>query len=249
MNDPIQPPKVNPPPPRLPQPRTDLADRLKEEYKPMDKAPSMLSTAEALLRNPGRVLYELQHEKASLVTWCLLGVALLCLAAYGVTAGMFSLGAQLWAAPLKLTAGAFFSALICFPSLVIFSCLAGSNVTIGDAGRLLVGMLSLTALLLLGFAPVSWIFGQSTESVAFMGALHLIFWATGTYYGIRFLNGANLHLEGQRARHLRVWAVIFIAVSLQMSTALRPIIGTSDDFLQSEKKFFLVHWGDCLAGE
>jgi hypothetical protein len=234
------------PPP--PTPRAGLADRLKDEYKPMDKGVSMLSAAEALLRHPGRVLYEMQHANCARITLCLWGVALICLVAYGLTAGTFSCGRQVWAAPLKLTVGAFFSALICFPSLVIFSCLGGSTMTVGEAGRLLVGMLTLTALLLLGFAPVSWIFGQSTESVAFMGTLHIVFWAIGTYYGLRFLGAANLNMEGQRARHLRVWAVVFVAVSLQMSTALRPIIGSSDDLLPSQKKFFLVHWGDVLAG-
>ena len=32
----------------------------------------------------------------------------------------------------------------------------------------------------------------------------------------------------------------------QMTTALRPIVGTSDDFLPKEKKFFLKHWFEQL---
>ena len=31
-----------------------------------------------------------------------------------------------------------------------------------------------------------------------------------------------------------------------MTTALRPIIGTSDTFLPREKKFFVAHWLDTL---
>jgi hypothetical protein len=31
-----------------------------------------------------------------------------------------------------------------------------------------------------------------------------------------------------------------------MTTALRPILGKSDTFFPTEKKFFLGHWGDCL---
>jgi hypothetical protein len=27
---------------------------------------------------------------------------------------------------------------------------------------------------------------------------------------------------------------------------LRPIVGKADTFLPTEKKFFLVHWADCL---
>jgi len=35
-------------------------------------------------------------------------------------------------------------------------------------------------------------------------------------------------------------------VALQMTTALRPILGTSDTFLPTEKQFFGTHWADCL---
>jgi hypothetical protein len=31
-----------------------------------------------------------------------------------------------------------------------------------------------------------------------------------------------------------------------MTTALRPIIGTADTFLPTQKQFFVSHWGDCL---
>ena len=48
---------------------------------------------------------------------------------------------------------------------------------------------------------------------------------------------------------LNVWIVIFLLVALQMTTALRPILGTSKTFLPMEKKFFLAHWGDCLKGQ
>ena len=45
--------------------------------------------------------------------------------------------------------------------------------------------------------------------------------------------------------------VIFILVALQMTTALRPIIGTSDKFLpaSTDKKFFIGHWADSIKNE
>jgi hypothetical protein len=228
-------------------PLPDRSDRIRREYLPMEKPPGALSSAEALLRQPGRIVYELTHERAGAAAGYLLAVALICLLAYGVTAGMFSWGDQIWAAPLKIALGQFLSALICLPSLVIFSCLAGSKATIADVGRLLVGMLSLTALLLLGFAPVSWIFAQSTESIAFMAALHFAFWGIGIYHGLRFLYEAAGFLDGRRLRHLVTWSAIFILVCLQMTTTLRPILGTSDSFLQTGKKFFVTHWMDGLT--
>ena len=48
---------------------------------------------------------------------------------------------------------------------------------------------------------------------------------------------------------LNVWVVIFLLVALQMTTALRPILGKSDRFFPTEKKFFIGHWGDCLKSQ
>ena len=45
---------------------------------------------------------------------------------------------------------------------------------------------------------------------------------------------------------LRTWVIIFVMVMLQMSAALRPLLGTSDDFRPKQKKFFLSHWSDCI---
>ena len=40
--------------------------------------------------------------------------------------------------------------------------------------------------------------------------------------------------------------MIFVLVAVQMTTALRPILGKADTFLPTEKQFFMSHWGDCL---
>jgi hypothetical protein len=37
-----------------------------------------------------------------------------------------------------------------------------------------------------------------------------------------------------------------VLVVLQMTTALRPIVGTADTFFPTEKRFFLSHWGESL---
>ena len=79
-----------------------------------------------------------------------------------------------------------------------------------------------------------------------MGALHLIFWAIATFFGLRFLENGFSHSKARSNAGLNTWIVIFMLVALQMTTALRPIVGTADTFMPTEKKFFLSHWGDCL---
>jgi hypothetical protein len=163
-----------------------------------------------------------------------------------VVVGTFSGGQQLWIAPVKIAAGLMISALICLPSLYIFTCLSGSHARLSEIFGLLAGMLMLTTMLLIGFAPVAWIFSQSTESLAWMGALHLIFWFIATIFGLRFLEAGFSQSNARSHAGFHTWVVIFLLVAVQMTTALRPILGTADTFFPTEKKFFLAHWGDCL---
>ena len=204
---------------------------------------------EALLKFPGRIIHELQNNwRAALPLWLLL-FALLGMLAYGVVIGSFSGGTQLWIAPAKIAMGTILSILICLPSLYIFACLSGIDAHLRTVTGVLFAAVSLSALLLIGFAPVAWIFSQSTESVAFMAALHIGLWAIAIMFGLRLLEAMGDSLGGSARNHLKFWSVIFIVVCLQMMTTLRPIVGTSDRFLPIEKKFFLTYWAETLRNE
>jgi hypothetical protein len=156
---------------------------------------------------------------------------------------------QLWAAPLKIILGLTVSGLMCLPSLYIFSCLAGLRAGFSTLLSVMAGMLALTALLLAGFAPVLWIFGQSTESLGFMGLLTLVIWGIAGSFGLGLLKKAETFYGTTGGSHLSVWLFIFTLVALQMSTALRPILGPGEQtsFLPEKKMFFLEHWLDDLG--
>jgi hypothetical protein len=208
--------------------------------------PNVIVAIEAILRQPRRVIFQLRQPGAGRLIGMMLFVSVICSLIYGVVAGTFSGGTQLWAAPVKIAVGLMISALICLPSLYIFTCLGGSQARLVEVSGLLAGLLMLMTILLIGFAPVAWIFSQSTESLAWMGTLHLIFWFIATVFGLRFLEAGLSHSNARSLAGFRTWVVIFLLVALQMTTALRPILGTSGTFLPAEKKFFVAHWGDCL---
>jgi hypothetical protein len=208
--------------------------------------PNVIAAIEALLRQPRRMMFQLRQPGAGKLIATMLFISIVCSLIYGVVVGTFSGGQQLWIAPVKIAAGLMISALICLPSLYIFTCLSGSQARLAEVFGLLAGMLMLMTILLIGFAPVAWIFSQSTESLAWMGALHLIFWFIATIFGLRFLEAGFSHSNARSHAGFHTWIIIFLLVAVQMTTALRPIIGTSDTFFPNEKKFFLVHWGDCL---
>jgi hypothetical protein len=245
MND-INPTSQVPPqiPPSIPPsygPRS-----LGDDPAEREPIPGFVPVIECILRQPRRVMFQLRQPGSGKLIAAMLFVTVACSLVYGAVVGSFSGGTQWWAAPVKVSAGLLISALICLPSLYIFACLSGSQARLAEIFGLVAGLLMLMTILLIGFAPVAWLFSQSTESVAWMGALHLLFWFISTLFGLRFLENGFSHSKARSAAGLRTWVVIFVLVVLQMTTALRPLVGTADTFLPTEKIFFLNHWTKWL---
>jgi hypothetical protein len=137
---------------------------------PLGGKPDLKTLFETLLRQPQALVARLAepgHDATSRFT----GLAFVSFLFFGLVLGCFAKNEQLWAAPAKITAGLLVSGLICFPSLYIFSTLAGARVSISQLAACLAGALALAGLLLLGFAPAVWIFAESTDSLGFMGTL------------------------------------------------------------------------------
>lgn len=221
--------------------------RLGDDPGDRESIHGLAGLVEAVLRHPRRVIYQLRHGAPGGLIVPLLVVAVAFVAVYGLIIGSFSGGAQWWAAPVKMAMGTVVTAAICLPSLYIFTCLGGSPARLHEVAGALGGLLTLMTLLLIGFAPVAWLFSQSTESVAMMGFLHLIFWMVAARFGLRFMFVAFRHFGLRTEAGLKVWAMIFLLVSLQMTAALRPILGSADTFFPTDKKFFAAHWMDCLT--
>jgi hypothetical protein len=55
--------------------------------------------------------------------------------------------------------------------------------------------MALLTILLIGFAPVAWVYSQSFDNLAAMGALHLGFWSIATCFRVRFLSSGFGYLE------------------------------------------------------
>src|ERR1043166_6662701 len=173
------PPQFPPQIPSVPPPARALGD------DPQERAsiPTGIAAIEGLLRQPRRVMYQLRQPGSGRLIAAMLFIAIVCSLIYGVVVGSFSGGTQWWAAPVKICVGLLISALICLPSLYIFTCLSGSQARLVEIFGLLAGLLMLMTILLIGFAPVAWLFSQSTQSVLWMGVLHLIFWLISVSFG------------------------------------------------------------------
>lgn len=235
-------------PPQLPaSPLASGLAPLGENPGEREPITSPIGAVEAILRQPRRLMFQLRQPGSGSLVGGMLLVTVVCSLVYGLVVGTFSMGPQLWGAPAKIAAGLIISALICLPSLYIFTCLSGSQARLAQMCGLLAGLLMLMSILLIGFAPVAWLFSQSTQSLAWMGTLHILFWLISTFFGLRFLQTGFSHSQARSKAGLYTWIIIFVLVALQMTTALRPILGKADTFLPTEKKFFVAHWAECLG--
>lgn len=213
---------------------------------PLPQKPDFKTLFEALLRRPHALIARLEdpdHE----ATGKFAVLAIVSFLLFGIVLGCFAKHEQLWAAPAKITAGLVFSGLICFPSLYIFATLAGARVSISHLAACLAGALALAGLLLLGFAPAVWIFAESTDSFGFMGVLAIGSWIIAVSFALRFLKSAVIQTGGSQKGPLVIWSAVFLLVTLQMTTSLRPILGRSEDLLTPEKKFFVQHWFESMG--
>ncbi len=218
-------------------------------FEPMESEPTLAGVVDALLKNPRRLLYEWQEGRQKPVVW---NLCIICVAAFllfGFLLGLFSGGPQLWIVPLKVLAGATISALITLPSLYVFSSLGGFDITLKKAGGLLLSGLTLIGVILFGLAPVLWIFTQSTDSIGFMGFLVLLFWIASLSFGMSMILKNAKVFGNHSTGYLILWAAIFVTVTLQMSTSLRPLLGPAEEtILPTEKRFFLEHWVTTMTG-
>ncbi|MCU0784882.1 MAG: hypothetical protein MUF81_12745 [Verrucomicrobia bacterium] len=246
--------ETNPTPPQVPPqippasaPPTYGPWPLGDNPEDRQPVPGVAAAIESILRQPRRVMFQLRQPGAGKLIAAMLFMSVVCSLIYGVIVGSFSGHEQWWAAPVKIAGGLLISAVICLPSLYIFACLSGSRARLVEVVGMVSGLLMLMTILLIGFAPVAWLFSESTNSLCWMGALHLIFWFVATIFGLRFLLAAFAHSHARSNAGMNTWIIIFVLVVLQMTTALRPIVGRADTFMPEEKKFFLTHWFHCLG--
>jgi drug/metabolite transporter (DMT)-like permease len=231
MNDQQALPQPPPPPARPDEDPADLARPLFDQ----------------LLRSPGALLARLDGTGAGSALAGLAGIAFAGHLAYGLVVGSFSGGEQWWAAPLKVSLGSFLCAAICFPSLFILVSQSGAQTRARHVLGMLLGVLASTGLLLAGFAPVAWIFSQSSTTVSLLAPLHYLVWFVSLLASLRFLKAGLKRWQARRGALTGLWVAVFVLTCLQMTATLRPILGSAEKVFDPQRKFFLLHWGQTVA--
>jgi len=200
-----------------------------------------------LLKSPASVALTLKHgDNLAKEAAQMLAAGLLCHAVFGLAAGLFGgwevAVMAVWKAPFI----ALCATLLCLPSLYVFAAVLGSPMRTDQALAFASACLATTGLILVALAPVAWLFAVSTESLVFVVMMVFIMWLAALGFTAKFLACAKDSGLLKKHAGLRLWFVIVIVVSLQMTTVMRPILSASKDGAQAaprEKMFFLQHFG------
>ena len=165
----------------------------------------------------------------------------------GLVVASFSGGMQMFVVPLKLCLGLGLCALLCLPSLYVFSSVAGAGQSVRETTLALAMGVALIGVLLVALAPVTWLFSQSTDQPIVMGALHVIALLVAAAVGVRLVGKVMQALNGRPIAGIRAWGFMFVVVMLQMTTTLRPLVGEFDGVWAQERMFFLEHWASPVS--
>ena len=109
---------------------------------------------------------------------------------------------------------------------------------------------AMVGLLLVGLAPVAWLFAVSTASVPFVAVLAVAIWLTALSFVARYVGKLKANALFQRQAGIKLWLVILTLVTLQMATCMRPMLTKPEKgWWTVEKKFFVTHFGDTFEGK
>lgn len=204
-----------------------------------------------LLKSPEVVANDIAEDKDAfrLSLWLLIA-GLICHSAFGLAIGLFGGLSVGFMTCFKAPVIAFCSLVLCLPSLYVFSCVGGAPLTMKQTFMLGASCLAMIGFLLIGLAPVAWLFAVSTENLPFVVVLNLCVWLVAIGFVIRFITKLQHNELFQRLTGIKFWLLILALVSLQMVTSMRPILVKSEgSWWMSEKKFFIHHFTSCFEEE
>ena len=202
---------------------------------------SVFAALNRLLKDPESTAGAITRGERAWSSAFLSGV-FFCFAAYGVAAGFFQGGQQIAIAAVKAPLIVLATAALCLPSFYVFTSIAGSDLSLSRSIGVLTGFCALLALVMTGLIPVAWLFSVSTRSLAFVFWMHLVMWLAALLFARSYLKHAFPDIRQRRV--LRLWMFLFILVSFQMTTHLRPVLWRDADqsFFTAEKMSFIEHF-------
>lgn len=160
--------------------------------------------------------------------WTLLALCAL----YGAAAGAYSGPEQALSTAIKLPLLFLGTLAICFPGFFIIQVLVGSRLRLAQVLALVLGALSLSAILLAAVVPIAAFFLFTGANYYFLTLLHVLIVLGAGLVGMAVLHEGLAFACEKRGVYpkkamtiMKVWAVLFAFVGIQMAWNLQPFVG------------------------
>jgi hypothetical protein len=192
-----------------------------------------LAVIETILRNRYHFFEEIGEGidlQAKMRAMLISSIAFLAL--YGAVMGSTHSLWQTFSSAIKLPVLFLATLIVCSPTLYFFNVLLGSNQSLSQNIALILTAITVTAVLLLSFAPITLFFLLTTSHYQFFKLLNVAVFSIAGSMGVIFLSqgmqvvSASSQDGGKaRRRVLRLWILVYAFVGSQMAWTLRPFIG------------------------
>jgi len=167
----------------------------------------------------------------SKLVYALCTLLALC-ALYGAVAGAYAGPAQALSAAIKLPLLFLGTLAICFPGFFVIQVLVGSHLRFPQVLALVLGALSLSAILLAAVVPVTAFFLLTGANYYFLTLLHVLIVLGAGLVGMAVLHEGLAFACEKRGVYprkamtiMKLWAVLFAFVGIQMAWNLQPFVG------------------------
>lgn len=160
--------------------------------------------------------------------WTLTGLSAL----YGAAAGAYAGPAQAISSAVKLPFLFLGTLVICFPGFFVIQVLVGSRLRLSQVLTLVLGALSLSAILLAAVVPITVFFLLTGANYYFLTLLHVLIVLGAGLVGMAALHDGLAFACEKRGVYpkkamtiMKVWAVLFAFVGIQLAWNLQPFVG------------------------
>jgi hypothetical protein len=151
---------------------------------------------------------------------------------FGLVAGAYSGSFQAISAAIKLPFLFFATFAVCFPAFYIVQVLVGSRLKLLQVVVFVVSALALTSVLLAAFVPITAFFLITGANYYFQHLLNIALAGVAGLFGMYALHDGLTVVCEKRGVYprkaltiMRVWAVLFAFVGIQLAWNLRPFLG------------------------
>ena len=169
---------------------------------------------------------------------------------YGAIMGLQSSLLQAVLSAIKLPIFFMLTMAICFPAMHVMSLLLGGKHSLTQLISLFLLALNGTAVIMLGFAPITLFFLVTSGNYGFYVLLNTVIVAVSAVFGMRLLSRGMEHLVSPeettaimaRKQLFRAWLILYAFVGCQLCWTMRPFVGSPDQpavmFRQDKSNFY-----------